>query len=176
MKMVLVCLLSFFALPALARDFSGEFGGVCVVHAYGRSDIFHAVRVPFRLPRSAVVTREHTRGIDTAHLGVGTALVQQDIEMMDARKNIIVVPIKIELTVTLSADQKRKTLSGGISMFNIFRERTENFVVNEANLANLDVFDGFAYFQKGFNSTKTNAASDEIVGSSIFCSLDDNQG
>ena len=175
MKMVLVCLVSLLALPALARDVVAEFGGVCVVHAYSRSEILHVVRVPFRLPEVALVTRKFTGGVDTARIGVGTALVDQDIEMMDSDKNTLLVPIKIALTVSLSADQQRKMLSGTINMFNIFRERMETLTVGESNLANIDVFEGFSYFQKGFVSSKTNAAPDEVVGSSIFCSLDDNR-
>jgi hypothetical protein len=167
MKHVFAVILATLSIPALAATIESELKGSCVVHAYGWSQVFHKVDVPFTFDGKATVPADDG---NVYTFGTGSALIDQNIEMMDANKNIIEKPIRIAITVATSPDLKRKHLRVVLRMFNIFKGHSENIVMDGLSTFDKAVFENFAYFQTGFvHPDAGSVPHDQVTGSSVFC-------
>ena len=167
---VLALLVSGFSLTAGAADVPKEFGGTCTIYASGNHDLFYRVDVPFRFPDTETVFQ----GENTFTFGTGTALINQNIKMMDTNKNIVERPLFIKMSVAIAPDRKTKSLTVEFSMFNIFKNRQESLTISGGDHLNPEASGTFDYFQEGFSLPNSGSASrDDITTSTAFCNFGD---
>jgi hypothetical protein len=105
--------------------------------------------------------------------GQGLVVLNQTIEMLDAKKNLIRKPIEISILVDVKSAEEKKKLRARVRLFNIFTGKDETVSLQEGRNLDISVQDQFAYFQFGVSAPDIgDLPADAVQGTSVFCDFE----